>query len=259
MKNKKVYIALIIIFLGFFFLMIYLFGIDELKRRNQELTILVGKRTVWQYQDKKWFNRSGNTDYKNFDWKKYHVYSNQEYAGDYLLWHDDRWYAFDDNKKAIDLSGEFFAYAGNYDLNFYPFAEEEIEDYSSVYKVLKQYGIPEDSTFSSAYHVLVDFDNDGVDEDFYVISNVFSGEEPDITFALVYMVRDNKISMIYEDVVRNANYYNRCMPYFTSFLDIDRDSSFEFILSCGRYSIAEPLNMLYQYSDNEFKIAISSE
>ena len=56
MKNKKVYIALIIIFLGFFFLMVYLFGIDELKRRNQELTILVGKRTVWQYQDKKWLD-----------------------------------------------------------------------------------------------------------------------------------------------------------------------------------------------------------
>ena len=107
--------------------------------------------------------------------------------------------------------------------------------------------------------VSFDFDNDGKDEDFYVISNVFPLDfEPEMSFSIVFMVKDNNIYYIYNDVSKN-NFTNGCKPFFTSFLDADNDGTYEFILSCGRYSISEQIDMLYKYSDDEFKILISNQ
>ena len=258
MKNKKIYIVLIIIFVVFFVVMFSFFGIDEMKSKKQSLTVLLGHNTVWQYKANKWLNLSKNLSRYDLNWKKYHVYSNQEYVGDYLLWHDDKWYAFDDNKKAISLEGDLLAYMGNYELSFYPFSEEEIEDYSSVNEALKKYNVSLNDELTVAYHVPFDFDQDGIEEDFYIISNAFSQDEVNTTFSLVYMIKDNQISMIYE-YLDGGNSFNACKPYFTSFLDVNDDSIYEFILSCGGYSISEPIHMLYQYRDNAFKIVISSE
>ena len=258
MKNRKIYIFLILIFVVFFCVMFYLFGIDEMKSQKQSLTVLLGHNTVWQYKGKQWLNLSKNLSHYDLNWKKYHVYSNQEYVGDYLLWHDDKWYAFDDNKEAILLEGDLLAYMGNYKLSFYPFSEEEIEDYSSVYDVLKKYNVSLSSELTAAYHVSFDFDQDGSLEDFYIISNAFAQDEVDTTFSFVYMIKDNQLSMIYE-YLDGGNSFNVCKPYFTSFLDVNEDSIYEIILSCGGFSISEPIHMLYQYRDNAFKIAISSE
>ena len=258
MKSRKIYIFLIVIFVIFFGVMFYLFGIDEIKSENQDLTMLIGHNTVWKYHGKKWLNLSKNLKHYDLDWQKYHVYSNQEYVGELLLWHDDKWYAFEDNKDAVSLEGDLLAYKGNYQLSFYPFSENNLEDYSSVYEVLNKYGISQDSVFTTAYHVPFDFDQDGIEEDFYIISNAFSQDEVNTTFSLVYMIKDNQISMIYE-YLDGGNSFNVCKPYFTSFLDVNEDSIYEFILSCGGFSISEPIHMLYQYRDNAFKIVISSE
>ena len=258
MRDRKLYIILISIFVLFFIVMFLLFGLGEVRRGNQDLTLMVGHHTVWRYHNKKWSNLSNNLSYQNLDWKKYHIFSNQEYIGEHLLWYNDRWYAFDDDRNAIDLNGDFLAYSGNYEPTFYSFMEEDIQDYSSVQEVLREASLPEDSEFSTAYHVLMDFDHDGVDEDFYVISNVFLDEYVETTFSIVYMIDQDKLYMIYEDISKNQS-FNGCKPFFTSFLDVNQDNTYEFILSCGRYSVSEQIDMLYQYKNNAFKILISSE
>ena len=73
-----------------------------------------------------------------------------------------------------------------------------------------------------------------------------------------YMVKDDKIYSIYQDVAANSG-FNGCKPYFQSFLDIDQDEKYEFILSCGYYSNARRSDMLYRLTDDEgFKIIISN-
>lgn len=257
MISKKLYIIIITVFVVFFVVMFGMFGIDELRKEGLDLTIIMGNRSVWKYNNKKWIHLSSNSSKANLNWQKYHVYSNYEYLGEYYLWNDDEWYAFDEDRNAVTMSSDFLAFASNYELVFYPFSEEDVTDFSSVKTVLNKYNLDEDSTLSSAYHVESDFDSDGIVEDFYVISNVFVKEEVDEKFSFVYMVKENKITMIYEDI-SNSSSSSTCSPYFTSFLDVDRDSTFEFILSCEKYSVDGRVDMLYQFKNKEFKIAISN-
>ena len=71
------------------------------------------------------------------------------------------------------------------------------------------------------------------------------------------MVKNNSIYMIYEDI-RNNDYFNACKPFFTSFLDVDSNEQYEVIFSCGKYSMEEQVNTLYQFSENTFKVLISN-
>ena len=52
--------------------------------------------------------------------------------------------------------------------------------------------------------------------------------------------------------------FNGCKPYFNSFIDVDNDSRYEFILNCAEYSTNGVSRMLYKYDNNEFKILISN-
>lgn len=256
--GRKKYIILIVVIVIFFLIMIILFGKDSLKKSGERLTIIVGNNTVWSYRDKKWSNKGSN--YDELNWKKYHVYYDNEEKGDYYLWHDDKWYAFDSNKNAVPFHGELLAYESNRDISIASFSTEEIEDDSTVSQMLEKNNIPNTNQFSSKYQVPFDIDGDGEDEIFYVISNVFALDfRPDTIFSIVYMVKDNKIYSIYEDVTANDS-FNGCKPILRSFLDIDQDNQYELILSCGYYSNSRRSDMLYRFTDDrEFKILISNQ
>ena len=254
--GRKKYIVLIVILVVFFLIMILLFGVDSLKKSSQSLTIIVGDNTVWSYHDKKWSNKGSY--YNELNWKKYHVYFDNEEKGEYYLWHDDKWYVFDKNKNAVPFNGELLAYESNRDISIASFSEEDVVDDFTIPQVLEDNNISVTDQFTSKYQVSFDIDSDGEDEVFYVLSNAFATEfYPDTVFSIVYMVKDDKIYSIYEDVTANS-VFNGCKPYFQSFLDIDQDNTYEFILSCGYYSNARRSDMLYRLTDEGFKIVISN-
>ena len=127
-------------------------------------------------------------------------------------------------------------------------------------KVLEEKGFSLSSNFTVLNKIDFDYDEDGQEEEFYVMSNVFPIDFiPDYLFSIVFMVKNGEIYYIYDDVSKNTG-YNGCKPYFTSFLDTNNDGKYEFILSCGRYSNAHKNNMLYQFNDelDSFKILISN-
>ena len=258
MMSKKTYIIFLIILIAFFAIMFYFFGAKELKAKKNTAIIIIGDQTIWRYSNKKWFSVSTSSDLSSIDWKKYHVFTDNKKVGNYYLWHDDKCYAFDDKKNAIPLQGELFAYRSNYDINLLKFEQEEIaDDDQYVVEVLEKHDI-NDNKFTSNYKVSFDFDNDGEVEDFYVISNVFADDfTPDTIFSIVFMVKNGEIHYIYDDVSAN-HIYNGCKPYFQAFFDVDSDSTYEFILSCGHYSNIKRNDMLYKFKDNEFKIVISN-
>lgn len=259
MKNNKIYVVLLVIIVVFFVIMFTVFGIDNIRQDNYSTVLIVGDNTTWTYQDRSWFYMRSNSSMSTFNWQKFHVYSNNIEFGDYYLWHDDKWYAFDDNKKAVNIDGNFLAYQANYNLKVSSFTEEEVSDFKYVNEVLLDNDLSISSKFSSIYKVNFDFDNDSVMEDFYVISNVFAMDfEPDKIFSIAFMEKNQKIYYIFRDVSAN-NSFNGCKPYYYSFLDINNDNTYEFILSCGKYSASEQVDMLYQFKDEEFKILISNQ
>ena len=259
MKDKKVIIVLLIVFVVFFIVMFLTLGIDNIKSGSYTSTLIVGDNTVWVYQDKRWNNIRNITSFQKLSWKEYNVFANNKNIGKYSMWYDDKWYVFDKNKNPITIDGNLFAFNSNYDISLLDFNINEITDRTYVDYVLNDNDLSISSSFTSSGVVSFDFDGDGVIEDFYLISNVFPEEfNPDYIFSIVFMVKNNKVYYLYKDISVN-NSFNGCKPFFNTILDTNNDGLYEIILSCGRYSISEQIDMLYSFDNNEFKILISNQ
>ena len=259
MTNKRTYIYLIIIMVVFAVVMFLVFAKPRLETENKSAVFIVGDNTVWKYDNNKWLNVTIKSSKKKLDWQTFNVYSNNKYIGDYLLLYDDKWYVFSKKKKAINLDGELLAYQANYNINILKFNSLNISADDYVYQVLSNNNIGLSSRFTTLSKTTIDFDGDGETEDFYLVSNAFSSDfNPEYVFSFVFMVKDGKIYEIYNDVSKNE-FYNGCKPYFKSFLDVNDDGIYEFILSCGKYSSEGVTDMLYNYSKDGFKILISNQ
>ena len=255
MREKKIYIFLIVLVIIFFLVMFFVFGLDEIKKGSYDTSIIVGNDTVWTFNNKKWRNISS---YSDFNWEKYDVYSNNEKTGNYYLWYSDKWYVFDDDKNAVKTEGELLAVKSNHDISVYDIENDKIDDYSYVNQVLEDNEISSNNQYTVNKKIEFDYDNDGLNEKFYIISNAFPMDfDPEKVFSIVFMVKDEEIYPIYTNISENTG-FNGCRPYISSFIDVDNDSIYEFILSCSKYSVSGVTRMLYDFKDNEFKILISN-
>lgn len=258
MRKKRTYIILLIILVAYFLLLYLFIGKDNLKKESFSTTIMVGDNTVWALSGKRWLNITKQSSIDSLNWQKFTVFVDNENLGKNYVWHDDKWYIFDKNKNAVVKTGKFLAYRANYKINVLNYEEENITDLTYVNKVLEENNLS--SPFTASSKTTLDIDNDNIKEDFYIISNAFADEfVPDTLFSIVFMVKNGKIYYIYKDISTNDLDYKECKPYFNYFLDIDDDKTYEMILSCGRYSIKEEINMLYSYTKDGFKIIISNQ
>ena len=259
MVKKKVYIILIAILVVFLVVMFAVFGTKNIKEEKVAEVLIVGDETVWKLSEKKWHNITYKSSLQDLSWKKYKVFENSQEVGNYYLWYSDKWYAFDDQKNAVKIDGEMFAYSANFDLKVNNFTTEEVDNYEFVNYVLESNGISTSSKFTSIYKIELDIDNDFNDETFYLISNAFPLDfEPEKSFSIAFMVKNDNIYYIYKDVTANKG-FNGCKPYYNTFLDVDDDNVTELILSCSKYSVADRVDMLYKYEDDGFKIIISNQ
>ena len=259
-SNNKVYIVLLVILFVFFIVMFLLFGVENIKQESYSSTIIVGNSSVFQYKKEKWMNIRMRSSLDELSWNTFKVYQDRQKLGEYELWYsDNRWYAFDQDRNAVKTEENIFAYDGNYDLKItYP-EEQQVSDLEYVNQLLLENNISTTEELTSLYKINIDIDNDTIEEDFYIASNVFTvGYTPEKTFSFAFMVKDNMIYPIYQDI-RENNFYDACKPYFNVFLDVNNDQKYEFILSCGKYSNQVQMDVLYQFVENQFKILISNQ
>ena len=254
---KRIYIMIILSLFILGAIMFFLYGYDSLKKEKYETAIIVGENTTWIYHKKRW-TKGNSTNYDELNWQTYQVFENGKKIGNYSLWHDDKWYVFDANKNAINIEGELLAYSSNHDVEVESFSKDDLEVDQYVKSVLSDKELPEDSEFTKSYKTSIDFDHDGVVEDFYVISNVFPlAFQPEKTFSFVFMVKDNKIYYLYDDV-RDYRVYSGCSPEIVSFINTNDDNVDEMIVSCFQYSNLGRIDMLYNFNGENFKILISN-
>ncbi len=260
MRKKRTYIIILIV-LAIYFLLLYLFiGKDNVKKTTYSTTIMVSNNTVWSLSGKRWLNITKQSSIESLNWQKFNTYVDNQNLGNNYVWHDDKWYIFDKNKEAITYTGKFLAYKANFDISVLPYEEENITDLTYVKEVLTANDLSTDSQFTTASKTAVDIDSDGIKEEFYIVSNAFASDfVPSTLFSIVFMVKDSEIYYIYNDISDNNLEYKECKPYFNYFLDINNDKTYEMILSCGRYSIKEEVNMLYEYTPDGFNIIISNQ
>lgn len=256
---KKRYVIIIAVLLVYFLLLYLLIGKPYIRKNKLQTTLIVGEDTVWQLINKNWYYKDPSGDIEAINWEEYEVYSNQQYLGKYDLWHNDKWYLFDNKKNSYNYDGSLLAYSSNYNIKVSQFSISTPTDYTYIRKVLNDnsYSINSELTVNSVINI--DYDNDGIEEQFYLLSNAFPIDtEPDYIFSIVFMVKENKIYELYNQ--KNINTaFNGCKPYIYSFIDIDEDNVSEVILSCGRYSEQKQLDMLYKFDNKEFNILISNQ
>lgn len=258
-KGKLKYIVIIAILVVYGIVMYFAFGVDETRERKAATTLLVGNSAVWNYSSRDWMRVNTPSLLSKLNWQKFKVYVDNQYLGKYLVWQDDQWYLFDDNKNAIPYQGNLFAYQAGFDMDILDFDTTDITDYTYVQQVLKEHGLDINPQYTLANVSKVDFDKDGVLEEFYVVSNVFAIDFfPDKYFSFVFMVDNEKIYMLYEDVDVNEG-VNGCKPSLYTVADVDNDKQYELILTCAKYSNQTPLTMLYEFRDGAFEIEISNQ
>lgn len=260
MKKKKRYYVILIVLVIFTVLMYFAFGKENLAKGKDSTTIIVGNNTIWNYSDQQWLNITSSKTIESISWLDYNVYLDNKKFGKYYLWNDgNKWYIFDANKKAINKDGSILAYRSNYDIKITDFKQQPIRNYYNVNKVLKENNLSTSSIYTVSEEVSIDIDNDEKNETLYFVSNAFSLDyTPDKVFSFVFMVKDNKIYNIYRDVDKNFG-TNGCKPYLSAVMDIDNDNTYELVVSCGRYSVSKPVDMLYKFTGTEFKILISNQ
>lgn len=259
MRSKKTYIIILIVLIVYFLVFFFLFGKKNIDQEKYSTTFVIGDSTVWNYSGKKWVNITSETSMAKLDWQKFDVYVDNQKLGNYYLWHDDKWYAFNDNKEAITITGKMLAYKSNHEIKIQEYKEEEITDFSYVHQVLKENNLSTSSILTTSNQSTIDIDNDGIEEKLYLISNVFALDfVPDTVFSIVFMVKDGEIKYLYKDISKNTG-FNGCKPYINYVLDTNNDNKNEIILSCGKYSDQKTVDMLYKYTEGEFKIAISNQ
>lgn len=259
MVKKRVYIVLLIVLVIFLIVMFMLFGTNTIKEEKISEILVVGDETVWKYSNKKWHNLTYKSTLQDLSWKKYRVFENNKDIGNYYLWYSDKWYVFDNQRNAVKVDGDIFAYRSNFDLKVKDFSIENVDNYDFVNYVLESNDISISSEFTSIYKIDLDVDNDSNDETFYLISNAFPLDfQPEKTFSIAFMVKDNNIYYIYKDITANKG-FNGCKPYYNTFLDVDQDNNIELILSCSKYSVSDRVDMLYKFEEDGFKILISNQ
>lgn len=259
MIKNRTYIILLSCLAVFGIVMFLVFGVGNIKNGTYSSTIIVGDSTILSYNNKKWKNISYKSSIEKLNWDTYKVYSNNKFVGNYLMYYSDKWYVFDKKKNSIDIDGAMLAYKSNYKIDVLDFSYENIKADSYVNQVLSDNNISLSSSFTSLNKTSVDFDNDGYVEDFYLVSNAFPLDfDPEYIFSIAFMVKDKKIYYLYNDISKNTS-FNGCKPYYNSFMDVNNDGVYEIILSCGKYSASEQVDMLYNYTDKGFKIIISNQ
>ena len=260
MKKKKRYYIILIVLIVFTIIMYFAFGKENLEKDKEAVTIIIGDNTIWNYSDRKWLNITNDSTIDSISWLEYDVYIDNKQFGNYYLWYDDeKWYIFDENKKAITTDGEIIAYRSNYDIKISDFTSNDIKNYSYAHQILRENNISTSSKYTVSTETSIDIDNDGSKETLYFISNAFPLDfNPDTIFSIVFMEKNGEIYPIYTDVAKN-NSNNGCKPYLSAVLDVDNDNTYELVISCGKYSVDKPVDMLYKLTDEGFKILISNQ
>lgn len=255
---KRRYIISIIIVLVFGLIMFIAFCVDPIRKESYEATIVVGENTTWNYSQKRWKKVSNETDFQTLNWKKYQIFDNDEDKGEYYLVHSDKWYGFDNKRNAVNLSDMLFAYRSNYNMGLDTFVEEDASSDEFIEKVLLDNDLSAESEFTKSTKISIDYDSDGIVEDFYTITNAFINSTPDKVFTIVFMVKEGEISYLYNET-RAYKVYAGCFPEVIAFMDVNDDNKDEIIISCFQYSNLGRIDMLYEFQDNKFKILISNQ
>ncbi len=250
-KNKKKYYIILGILGIYFLIMLVVFIIPGILNKQRETYLLIGNEAKWQYKDETWEDLE---DKKEYNWKKFAVYEDNIFLGNYYALLSETWHFYDNKNKPVKLdSPNFLAIRSNGKYNVANFEEREIteEEMKYVEEVLKDNNITT-TKFTASNIFNYDLDNDKKEEKVFTISNIFTEEFTEKIFNFIFVVKDDKITVVSKTIDDFPNMYNNCKMYVDKVIDVNGDNKYEIITGCEYYSVMGNCLEMYEYSNNQY-------
>lgn len=259
-KGSRKYIILFLLLV--LYVVLYFFVLSPKEKENGDLknyfNVIVGNDANFLLQDKTW-KLVYKSEWASSNWKKFQIYEDNDYLGDYYLLYTGVWNLKNSNKSNTSLTfNEKVAIRGDLDYQIKKFQQiENTEKDSFVRQVLREHSINEDSSLTVFQTIPIDLDKDGELEKIYIISNSFiDTESPDQIFNFIFSVDDGTISMIYQEVFSSTSLSDTCKPFISNIFEIGNATYF--LVNCAKYSDLGKDVTLYRYNSNKFTKIISN-
>lgn len=258
-KSNKRYLFIFIVIILFSLTLFIILGPNSLKKEKMKPTIIIDNDSIFEFDGNRWGRVDTTTKIDNLNWKKFNVYIDNESYGKFYLVNQGKWYLFDDDKNAINYESSLLAVDTNNKYKVVNIKRNSISDFTYIHKVLAEYNLDIEQTYTSSDVIEVDIDNDNKNEYIYTITNKFPDTEiPTKSFGFIFMVKNNKIYYLYDHVSNNEDIYDGCKPYINNIIDINQDNKYEFIISCSYYSNNGVEQKLYEFNNSNFNLLVSN-
>lgn len=227
MKNRILMIVLI--------LLVILNAIILFFENYYNQVLIIGGNTIFEYRNNKLLKiKKSNKINKRLNYKKYSVYNNGSFedyyidfeSGDYNNISYTLYNNFDEEN---NITGTLLAYTNGLNIKVQSVKSSYIMSDNDK-KILQNY-LP-DYNLNSLYFnkVIVDLDNDGLNEEIYIVNNFNLVNVPDKAVSYVFLKTHN--GNIVEIEKNESSNQNKVPAYrFSYSIDIDKDNENEIVLS----------------------------
>lgn len=256
MKDKKKYIIVFIV-LVIYLLIIFLWNGKKLIKENFVTSyLMISPSTQWKYEKGTW---NIATNIVEYSMKRFDTYVDGKPFGSYNVTYNNKFYLFNDKRESIHYDGDLIAVRGSLPIGVLSFKEENINPSAPIVsEVLKEKKIKASLDTIRVRSISLDIDNDKNLENIYVMNNVFNAKEGENSFALVFIIDDEKRVYIYEKIEDSVETLTMCVPYIQNVIDIDQDKNYEIIMGCEYFSNNGTCHNLYDNKINQYKNIIKS-
>ena len=252
-KGIIILIGILMVYLG---VMYIFFGKKNISEQNANEILLIHYNTKFQYNNYKW-QKIGNDNYTEYEGKKYNVYNNGKFFGNYELMFNKKWYMFDDNNNSVKFDFELFAHYGKKELKFinYEVSYFEKKDIEVINKAIKLIGIEDYKDFYEGEKLVINYDDDMRDETIYIVK----GNTGEKVFTLTFLADKKEIKVIDSDVLDVDNEIILKVYRFHSIIDIGNDNEYEIIIAQDTFGEHIPYCHYMLYKGHEVDIVTSCE
>ena len=251
---KKKYIILfsvVIIYLVITFIFLALTGnIDSIGKKY----IVLSPDMVLTYK-----NDNLSLYIKKVKKKNIELYYNNEYMGSYKFSYKNNELQFTDKNKNIfeTHDNQFFGYSKSLNIDIIPFETNQMNDLEieKLNQIINTLGIDGYEILSISDKIGIDYNNDGTNENIYIVSNLFLESINKKVFSLIYYLDDfNNPVFIYKKIDKVSNMYNLCVPSINNIVDLNKDSNYEMFIECNYFDNIGTEYSIYKFENRSYNI-----
>lgn len=219
--------------------------------------LIIGGNTIVEYRNNKLLKiKKSNKINKRLNYKKYSVYNNgifEDYYIDFKNgdYNNISYTLYNNSDEETNITDSLLAYTNDLNINVQSVKNSYIM--TDIDKKLLQKSLPGYNLNNIYFNkVTVDLDNDGLNEEIYIVNNFDFVNVPDKTISYVFL-KINNGDIIQIEKNESSDQNNVPAYRFSYSIDIDNDNEYEIVLSKFYNESTESYN-IYKYDSKLNKI-----